>query len=123
MKFTGALEPLLLACLVELARRLPAGGVAVDAGCNDGTGLLQIADAMPRTPTPAALAAACEGISQFAALSEEERQELPGSLPWLLFSPTTRAGTTNPVFAQVEAFAPGSLNPATGRAYPIPLLA
>jgi hypothetical protein len=77
-----------------------------------------LADAMPRTPTPAALEAAREGIARFAALGEEQRHELSGSLPWLLFSPTTREGATNPIFAQVEAFAAGSLNPATGRAYP-----
>mmetsp|Transcript_48501 Transcript_48501/g.134475 ORF Transcript_48501/g.134475 Transcript_48501/m.134475 type:complete len:1928 (+) Transcript_48501:54-5837(+) len=82
-----------------------------------------LADAMPRSPTPAALEAAREGIAQFAALSEEERCELQGSLPWLLFSPKTREGATtpvktNPVFDQVKAFAAGSINPATGHAYP-----
>ena len=70
-------------------------------------------DAMPRVPTVAALEAAKAGISQFAALSEEEKRELPGSLPWLLFSPTTRDGATNPIFAQVEEFAVGSINPET----------
>ena len=75
-------------------------------------------DAMPRMPTAAALKAAKDGIEQFAALSEGERQELPGTLPWLLFSPTTRDGATNLVFSQVEEFATGSLNPVTNRPYP-----
>ena len=44
--------------------------------------------------------------------------ELPGTLQWLLFSPTKRDGTPNPVFAEVEAFAAGSLNPVTRRPYP-----
>jgi DNA polymerase-3 subunit epsilon len=77
-----------------------------------------LADAMPRMPTAAALEGAKAGMKQFALLSEDERMELPGTLPWLLFSPTTRAGATNPIFAQVEAFAAGSLNPATSRPYP-----
>jgi hypothetical protein len=70
-------------------------------GC-DAAQLLE--DAMPRMPAPAALAAAKEGIRQFAALSEEERMELPGTLPWLLFSPMLRDGeTANPVFSQVSS--------------------
>ena len=77
-----------------------------------------LADVMPRVPTPAALEAARAGIRQFAALSDNERAELPGSLPWLLFSPTTRDSAPNPIFAQVEEFAVGSLNPATNRPYP-----
>ena len=44
--------------------------------------------------------------------------ELPGTLPWLLFSQTTRDGGSNPIFAQVEAFAAGELNPVTHRPYP-----
>ena len=77
-----------------------------------------LADAMPRMPAASALEVARAGIDQFMKLSEDERRELPGSLPWLLFSPTTRDGAVNPYFAQVEAFAAGSLNPATGRPYP-----
>ena len=77
-----------------------------------------LADAMPRVPAAAALEAAKAGIRQFAALSEDEQHELPGSLPWLLFSPTTRDGEANPVFDQVQAFAAGSVNPATGRPCP-----
>jgi hypothetical protein len=73
---------------------------------------------LPRAPAPEALAAAKLGIERFEKASKDERDELPGTLPWLLFSPTARDGSTNPVFKEVQAFAAGDVNPQTGRAYP-----
>ena len=91
--------------------------LAETTGCDEAQ-LLR--DAMPRRPAPAALEAATAGISRFAALGEEERMELSGTLPWLLFSPTIRGsnGTPNPIFTQVKEFAAGEHNPATGHCYP-----
>ena len=40
---SGALEPNLLTCFVALAPFVERGGVIVDAGANDGTGTLQLA--------------------------------------------------------------------------------
>ena len=54
----------------------------------------------------------------FAALSEEDRKELPGTLAWLLFSPQTRDGAANPIFDNVTAFAAGELNPHTKQPFP-----
>jgi hypothetical protein len=54
----------------------------------------------------------------FVAASQEERDELPGTLAWLLFSPKTRDGAANPIFDEVKAFAAGEHNPATHCAYP-----
>ena len=75
-------------------------------------------DLLPRVPSPAALAAAQRGVELFEDLTQDERMELPGTLPWLLFSPKTRDGATNEVYAEVCAFAKGELNPVTGEAYP-----
>jgi DNA polymerase III epsilon subunit-like protein len=80
-------------------------------------------DLMPRVPSPAALAAAKCGMELFEGLTPEERIELPGTLPWLLFSPKKREGATsdgatNEVYAEVCAFAKGECNPVTGEAYP-----
>ena len=75
-------------------------------------------DLLPRVPAPEALSAAVEGMRLFAAASQEERDELPGTLAWLLFSPKTRDGAANPIFDEVKAFAAGEHNPATHCAYP-----
>jgi DNA polymerase III epsilon subunit-like protein len=81
-------------------------------------------DLLPRVPSPKALAAAAEGLRRFEEASPAERDELPGALPWLLFSPTTRDGKDNPIFKDVQAFAAADVNPhlplcaATGHAYP-----
>ena len=65
-----------------------------------------------------ALAAANEGLRRFEEASPEERSELPGTLTWLLFSPTTRDDAPNPIFDDVKAFAAGEINPFTGVPYP-----
>ena len=76
-------------------------------------------DLLPRVPSPAALVAAKRGRELFEGLTQDERLELPGTLPWLLFSPKARDGVTpNEVYAEVVAFAEGELNPITGEAYP-----
>ena len=75
-------------------------------------------DLLPRVPAAEALAAAAQGVQLFAAASEDERADLPGTLAWLLFSPKTREGAENPVFAEVKAFAAGDMNPHTRRAFP-----
>jgi len=75
-------------------------------------------DLMPRVPAPEALEAAELGMRGFAALSEEDRKELPGTLAWLLFSPQTRDGAANPIFNNVTAFAAGELNPHTKQPFP-----
>lgn len=75
-------------------------------------------DLMPRVPAPQALSAAVEGMRLFAEASQEERDELPGTLAWLLFSPKTRDGAANPIFDDVKAFAAGERNPATQFPYP-----
>jgi DNA polymerase III epsilon subunit-like protein len=75
-------------------------------------------DLLPRVPSPAAIAAAKCGIELFEGLTPDERTELPGTLPWLLFSATTREGLSNEVYPEVCAFAKGELNPVTGEAYP-----
>jgi len=75
-------------------------------------------DLLPRVPAPEALSAAVEGMRLFAAASQEERDELPGTLAWLLFSPKTRDGAANPIFDDVKVFAAGEANPATHCAYP-----
>ena len=76
-------------------------------------------DLLPRVPSPAALVAAKRGRELFEGLTCDERLELPGTLPWLLFSPKGRDGVTpNEVYAEVVAFAEGELNPITGEAYP-----
>ena len=75
-------------------------------------------DLMPRVPAPEALEAAELGMRGFAALSEEDRRELPGTLAWLLFSPQTRDGAANPIFENVTAFAAGELNPHTKQPFP-----
>ena len=69
-------------------------------------------------PSPQALEAAQRGIELFDSLTPGERTELPGTLPWLLFSPKTRGGDTNEVYAEVCAFAKGECNLITGEAYP-----
>ena len=81
-------------------------------------------DLLPRVPSPKALAAAAEGLRRFREASPQMRDELPGTLPWLLFSPTTRDNKPNPVFKDVEAFAAADVNPhlpsaaVAGHAYP-----
>jgi len=75
-------------------------------------------DLMPRVPTESALHAAQKGLDLFRQACEADRRELPGTLTWLLFSPTTRDGSPNPVYDQTRAFAVGEINPLTGRAYP-----
>jgi hypothetical protein len=75
-------------------------------------------DLLPRVPAKGALAAATEALQRFEAMGPEERNELPGTLPWLLFSPVTRDGVANPVFDNVKAFAAADINPFTGCAYP-----
>jgi len=81
-------------------------------------GDLEGAELVPRVPAASALTAARRGIELFAQASDAERRELPGTLTWLLFSPTTRDGVPNPVFDQTRAFALGEINPLTGWAYP-----
>ena len=68
-------------------------------------------DLLPCVPSPRALASATEGLRRFAEASPEERDELSGTLPWLLFSPTMRKGEPNPVFKDVQAFAAADVNP------------
>lgn len=88
------------------------------ANCVEGTLDVTYWDLLPRVPAPEALAAAKLGMVLFETASEEERAELPGTLPWLLFSPTTRDGSPNSVFSEMQAFASGERNPQTGFAYP-----
>lgn len=75
-------------------------------------------EAMPRVPAPEAIAAAKLGLKLFEEAEEADRIELPGTLTWLLFSPTQREGAVNPVYAEVKAFAAAEVNPLTGEAYP-----
>jgi DNA polymerase III epsilon subunit-like protein len=112
-------EPLieeLLAELVEQRHREAEARVTYEVG--EGTLNLSYFDLLPRVPAKAALAAATEGLRRFEAASPEERSELPGTLAWLLFSPTTRDGVANPVFDDVTAFADADVNPYTGHAFP-----
>ena len=72
-------------------------------------------DMQPRIPAPRALEAAKLGMQLFEKASPEERSELPGTLAWLLFSPTKRGGSdANAVYDQLSAFSKGLANPATG---------
>lgn len=74
---------------------------------------------LPRMPSPAAIRAAKLGMSLFQEATVEERDELPGTLAWLLFSPKTRDGTSdNTVFHQLVQFAAAEVNPVTRQAYP-----
>ena len=68
-------------------------------------------DLMPRVPAPEAIAAATLGIKLFSDASAEEREELRGTLTWLLFSPLTREEQPNPVHDELKAFASGKINP------------
>lgn len=79
---------------------------------------LEDVDALPRYPAPEAIKAAKLGLQLFGEASESERFELPGTLTWLLFSPKTRDGADNPVYAETKAFAAGEINPLTKQPYP-----
>ena len=110
-------EPLTEELVAELAeRRLHETTVTHEVG--EATLDLSYFDLLPCVPAKGALAAAAEGLRRFAAASAEERNELPGTLPWLLFSSKTRDEKDNAVFNDVKAFAAADVNPFTGHAYP-----
>lgn len=75
-------------------------------------------EAMPRVPAAEAIKSAKLGLKLFEEADEVERIELPGTLTWLLFSPTTRDGATNPVYAEVQAFAAAEVNALSGEPFP-----
>ena len=75
-------------------------------------------DMLPRVPASEAINAARLGLQRFEEASEADRIELPGTLTWLVFSPTTRTGDANPVYAQTKSFAQAEINPLTGQPYP-----
>jgi hypothetical protein len=110
------IEDLVAELTLQRSHREAEARVTYDAG--QATLGISYFDLLPRVPAKGALAAAAEGLQRFKAMSSEERDELPGTLPWLLFSPTTRSGAANPVFKDVEAFAAADVNPFTRHAYP-----
>ena len=104
--------------LLTERRRLHEETGAARRTCTEGIQNIDYFDLLPRVPAAEALACAKQGIELFEAASADEREELPGTLAWLLFSPTTRDGADNPIFACVKAFAAGEENLHTRRAFP-----
>ena len=113
-----SLEGLVHAVAREEVLQGPLPKAACELLENGKLGSASYFELLPRVPSLGALAAASEGLTLFEALSLEERCELPGTLVWLLFSPTTRDSAANPVFNDVKALAAAEVNPWTNLAYP-----
>ena len=118
-------EPLIEELVVELEelrlRREAEANVTYDVG--EATLNVSYFDLLPRVPAKSALAAAklrvCSALRQ---ASPEERSELPGTLTWLLFSPTTRDGA-QPHLRRCEGVCSRRHQPIHRHALPVPLLA